>query len=101
MKIYLDDIRFPPGSGWSVIRTVDDFVLTWGRNREDITYISFDHDLGNGDDTGYDALRLVLRGIENGVKVHPDLRLVVHSMNFEEARKMREDISKLMGGAGR
>jgi len=98
MKIFLDDLRFPPGPGWSICRTYDDFIYTWAKNREDVTDISFDHDLGGGRETGFDALNFVEADIKTGVKVHPDLRMIVHSVNFEEARKMREVINTLGRG---
>jgi hypothetical protein len=95
MKIFLDDIRFPPAPGWSICRNLDDFYFTWGKNREYVTDIAFDHDLGSKIESGFDALALVEHDILTGLPVRPDLTMTVHSMNFEEARKMREVIKRL------
>lgn len=62
MKIYLDDVRFPTESydymiyrigdkrdiyleDWIIVRNYDDFVYTIERNYENISVVSFDHDL--------------------------------------------------------
>lgn len=99
MKIFLDDIRFPKDPGWSIVRTYDDFLYMWAKNRETITAISFDHDLGGGD-TGYDALKIVEHDILTGAAVHPDLRLMVHSMNPVGADAMRKVIDRLTNETG-
>lgn len=53
MKIYLDDERVVP-TGFVGVKTFDDFVKMVNDNINDITHISFDHDLGT-DKTGYDC----------------------------------------------
>lgn len=55
-KIYLDDIRNPKSEGWEIIRNFDDFVNLineFGIPDE----ISFDHDLGENEKTGYDCAK--------------------------------------------
>jgi hypothetical protein len=55
-KIDLDDIRNPKSEGWEIIRNFDDFVNLineFGIPDE----ISFDHDLGENEKTGYDCAK--------------------------------------------
>ncbi|MCR5889602.1 hypothetical protein LRS06_17850 [Hymenobacter sp. J193] len=44
-KLYLDDLRTPRGSGWTVVRSFKEFVATIEQQGIP-TEISFDHDLG-------------------------------------------------------
>ncbi len=51
MKLFLDDVRTPPGVGWTVVKTVNDAIEILKRNKElNITfeYASLDHDLVDG-----------------------------------------------------
>jgi hypothetical protein len=47
MKIWLDDIRIPPDSTWTWCKTAEEAIGTIFVNQE-IQFISFDHDLGEG-----------------------------------------------------
>lgn len=55
-KLYLDDIRNPKTEDWKIVRKYEDFI-------DDITEnglpdeISFDHDLGEQNKTGYDCAK--------------------------------------------
>ena len=62
MKIYLDDVRDPPDDSWTVVRSYHAFRNLLMTTREDITEISFDHDLGLDSSnaiapTGMDAVK--------------------------------------------
>lgn len=47
-KIYLDDVRTPHDTSWTVVRSYDEFVETVSRIGLDvIDIISLDHDLGD------------------------------------------------------
>lgn len=46
VKIYLDDLRLPPGPEWIVARTVEECQKVILDNWGNIELISFDHDLG-------------------------------------------------------
>lgn len=60
MKIYLDDIRNPKTSGWTIIRTASEAIKALQKYRDKITEISFDHDLGDDKDgTGYDVAKWI------------------------------------------
>ena len=95
MKIFLDDVRFPAriGRGWTIVRNWDDFVYTWEVNKDEVTHISFDHDIGPGP-TGYDALKLVEEDVLTHVVTNP-IVLNVHSMNPVGYEKMKMIIDKL------
>lgn len=56
IKLYLDDIRNPKTDGWTVVRNFDEFVnhITLNGLPEEI---SFDHDLGDNEKTGYDSAK--------------------------------------------
>ena len=95
MKIFLDDIRFPAAKGWSIVRNSTDFLHTWTFNRDEITHISFDHDLGDNDpENGYDCLKLVEEAYAMGKITHP-IVMSVHSMNPVGVEKMVKVIKNL------
>jgi hypothetical protein len=51
MKVYLDDERTAP-DGWILVKKVEDVIYLY----DNITDLSLDHDLGEGNKTGYDFL---------------------------------------------
>jgi hypothetical protein len=59
VKIYLDDIRQVP-EGWALVTGVEEFkrlIKEASDNGERIEAISFDHDLGENVQDGYDAVK--------------------------------------------
>jgi len=99
MKIFLDDIRYPSvrtndtNEGWTIVRNYIDFIYTWAVNKENITHISFDHDLGE-DRTGYDALKAVEEDyfVEGFSK---PIVMTVHSNNPVGVEKMTKLIKRI------
>jgi hypothetical protein len=79
-KVYLDDIRNPKSEGWVVARNVEQFkslILERGLP----CAISFDHDLGLDEPTGYDAAKwLVEYLLEHGLDLQ-GVEINVHSAN--------------------
>lgn len=73
MRLYVDDLRDPPGDDWVVARTSDQ-ALDILREGTSVSEISLDHDLG-GDDT---TRPVVLYLCEHGS--WPDV-VRVHSAN--------------------
>jgi hypothetical protein len=97
MKIFLDDIRFPreaTNRGWTIVRNYDDFLWTWALNKHEITEISFDHDLGEGEKTGYDCLKLVEAAYLDH-RINHVMMMRVHSMNPVGVEKMTKVIKAL------
>ena len=76
--MYLDDIRKPKTEGWTIIRNYSEFVhhiTIFGIPDE----ISFDHDLGEEEKSGYDCAKWLCQYCwENGLPF-PDWN--VHSAN--------------------
>jgi hypothetical protein len=84
MKLFLDDERFPPGTGegWDIVRNMAD-ATTYMRARGCPSFISFDHDLGEDQPTGYDLVNwMIERDLdENGRFIPVDFDFYVHSQN--------------------
>ncbi len=81
-KLYLDDLRNPPDTGWIVVRTYQEFV-NWIETNGLPGCISFDHDLGE-EKTGYDAVKWMCNWILDRVVSGASLELpeiTVHSAN--------------------
>lgn len=81
------------GIGWTIVRNYTDFVYTWIVNKDYITHISFDHDLGTDDKTGYDALCIVEEEYEEGFT--KPIQMTVHSNNPVGVEKMIKLIKRL------
>lgn len=89
MKLYLDDVRECP-KGWIPIRTVRDMIQLL--QEQDVSEISFDHDLGKGL-SGYDVLNWIERKVfEDGFKPP---RMYVHSWNSVGRKNMLRAIEKI------
>lgn len=84
MKLFLDDERFPPGTGegWTIVRTMGEAVAYMDANGCP-PFISFDHDLGDGEPTGYDLINwMIERDLdEAGAFIPADFDFYVHSQN--------------------
>jgi len=85
-KLYLDDIREPKNSGYTIVRSFDEavqFVQDFGIP----TYISFDHDLGCDENgtvykSGYDFAKwLVEIDLDDDIKFPNNFTFNVHSAN--------------------
>lgn len=81
--LFLDDERFPPldGRAWLIARTVEQAqttirVLGWP------SYISFDHDLGPGEATGFDFAKWLVESAMDGEPAFPEgWGFFIHSQN--------------------
>lgn len=81
MRLYLDDERSPRGEGFTVVRTVLEARQLCDRRAP--AFVSFDHDLGDGEPTGMDFARwLVERDLDAGGHYLPaSFAFNVHSAN--------------------
>lgn len=90
-RLFLDDIRYPPGQGWEIVRSFEEactFVLEKGIP----SHISFDHDLGL-EETGYDFAKwLVNSHLDAIISIPDNFTFKVHSANPVGA----ENIQRLM-----
>lgn len=79
-KMFIDDERFPIGPDWVICRDTQDVVdsvVELGFPN----YISFDHDLGDCEETGYDlAKEFIDWDLDHGI-IPPDFDFYVHSQN--------------------
>ena len=85
IRIFLDDERVPKVEDFSfIVRCWTDWciLLNWcKKNRIKISYISFDHDLGEGN-SGYDCCKLLVEmDIENQL-LSKDFSYNIHSGNI-------------------
>jgi hypothetical protein len=84
MRIWLDDIRPAPEGWtwvthpWSVMGMLRKSKFSGHEDAEDITEISFDHDLGVGD-TGYDVAKLIEEMAAHNI-IKP-IKWAIHSAN--------------------
>jgi len=86
MKVYLDDMRDCP-SDWVLARNVPTLIHLVKNN--EVTHLSLDHDLGEGEMTGYDFMRWLEAEVFHGrIKKLPDI--VFHTANPVGRDKMRQ-----------
>jgi hypothetical protein len=79
MKLFIDDVRTPPDSSWTIARTYSRAHKILTSQLSEITHISFDHDLGE-EKTGYDLACLVEHIVwERKLESYPIM--TVHSAN--------------------
>jgi len=98
MKIWLDDIR-PAPDGWLWLKDATQFSVVYKDHLDEITHISFDHDLGDTSDpeiTGYTCLCWVEKIWWNDVTYTLPV-LTVHSANPVGRSKMQKLIDRMEG----
>ncbi len=84
MKIYLDDERACP-DGWTLARSVPVLIDLLGT--QEVTQLSLDHDLGDGEMTGYDFMRWLEAQVFDGTIVKiPEITF--HTANPTGRRNM-------------
>jgi hypothetical protein len=83
MKLWLDDVREPPGEDWTWVKTVPEAKEILGS--QEVSEASLDHDLGEDEPEGR---TLVLWMAENDV--WPSQEPVVHSGNVVGVRTCAE-----------
>ena len=86
-NLFLDDERFPPDDGreWVIARGVPS-AMSHILNRGMPSYISFDHDLGDEEMTGYDFAKWLIEDALNypnelDFQFPADFSFYVHSQN--------------------
>lgn len=91
MKLWLDDFRLPPDETWIWCKTADEAISCLQFDKDRVTEISLDHDLGHTEvyreRTGYD----VATWIENmaASKMIERMKWSVHSANPYGAKRIR------------
>ena len=91
MKLWIDDERLAP-DGWIWAKTASESIV-WLHRREDITHISFDHDLGEGNGDGHGVICIVERMVADGRMKLPCM--TAHSANPVGAARIRQAIEAI------
>jgi hypothetical protein len=99
IRIFLDDERMPEFIKWPVVGTVivrnfDDFKLEVIRHKNNLAHISFDHDLGLHNKTGYDCATWIEDQIYYG-NLSPNIFLSCHSMNISGRIRINQVITAI------
>jgi hypothetical protein len=90
-KLFIDDIRDPPATGYDVVRT-SEAAIEWLKTNGIPNVISFDHDLG-GDDTTIRVIRHIYDLILDEKGSFPDgFTCIVHSANPVGAQNIKHDM---------
>lgn len=98
-NLFLDDERIPPkNENWYIARNVDQ-AINQIMSRGLPAFISFDHDLGENEETGYDFVKwLIEYHIYYDIK--PTFRYHIHSQNpigSENIRSYIENYKRVCG----
>lgn len=89
-KLFIDDERFPPSDGeeWTICRTLAEVqvaVATKGWPK----FVSFDHDLGEHEPTGFDIAKwMIEEDLDHGVML-PQWSFYIHSQNPVGAKNIQ------------
>lgn len=82
-NLFIDDERFPPDDGkeWIICRTRPE-VYAAIHSKGIPSYISFDHDLGEDEGTGFDIAKMIVDMDLDEYRIIPeDFDFYVHSQN--------------------
>lgn len=80
-KLYIDDVRTPRDPGdWFIVRTVDEAKALINEIGFP-NFISFDHDLGNHKETGFDFAKWLVQQDQDYQVLGEDFTYFVHSAN--------------------
>lgn len=93
-KMFLDDERYPIDNDFVIVRSFDEAV-SYVELHGCPSYISFDHDLGNGL-TGYDFAKWLIDQHLDSNFIPKDFDFYVHSMNPIGAENIRQLMSSFL-----
>jgi hypothetical protein len=94
--LFLDDERFPPDDGrdWCIARTCEEAFSILDMMDGLPSYMSLDHDLGEGQKTGMDFINMFINDIQEWDHDLPrDFSFYIHSQNPVGAENMRSKLS--------
>jgi len=94
MKLFIDDTRNPPNEDYMVARSYDEAIHIL-RSKGCPEYISFDHDLGSTDKSGYEIAKWIINSDLNkkGLFIPKNFRFSVHSQNPVGAENIRSALT--------
>lgn len=83
--LFIDDEREPPNDGnhWVVVRNKMQAIAAIFENDKTVhDYISFDHDLGENESTGYDIAKWIVdMNMDGIISIPSNFSFYVHSQN--------------------
>lgn len=94
VKIFLDDERKVPGTGWLHAKTAEEAISLIKFYGPNLTRLSLDHDLGDGVPTGYDVV-CALEELHHEGCISSDLEVTIHSANPSGADRMALACSRM------
>lgn len=95
-QMFIDDERFPPKGDWVICRNMRD-VQREVSDRGFPSYVSFDHDLGENEPTGYAiALWMVDQDLDHNWMLD-DWTFYVHSQNPIGKRNIEQLLNGYIG----
>lgn len=102
--MFIDDERIPrhvtwvelPNRSWQICRNIDEVMQNiWTRGFPE--FISFDHDLGQDEATGYDiARRLVDMDLDGEISFPDNFAFAVHSKNPVGAENIKQYLNNYL-----
>lgn len=89
--MFLDDERFPPDNGevWIVVRNMAQAVACVRMSGLPLL-VSFDHDLGENERTGYDFAKWLIESDLDGIFSIENMQWTVHSQNPVGAKNIEK-----------
>lgn len=83
MKLFLDDVRDPPDSSWTVVRTTKDCIAALENSQVIVDVCSLDHDLGSekSNEDGYEVLKWIERNCSRDTSYLPPRSILIHTSN--------------------
>lgn len=91
MKLYLDDTR-PVPDGWVLAKTSQEAIEILGSGRVEV--LSLDHDLGDGNGTGYEVVNWLEEQVYFG-RLRAPKEIYIHSANPVGCGRMRQAIESI------
>ena len=99
MKLWLDDVRTPPGLDWVWVRTSLDAIKALRANHFEV--ISLDHDLGEGAGTGYEVLQYIEAEVYRTPGYLAPEQILVHTANTVARKRMLQAVESIERGRAR
>jgi hypothetical protein len=90
MRVWLDDERPKPAGYDSHVKSAIEAIELL--KTKTVTVISLDHDLGEGNGSGYEVATFIERGAYEGTL--PEIEVFIHSQNAVGVKNMRQAIAQ-------
>lgn len=86
VKLFLDDVRYPPNETWTLVRSVEDCLYLLLTSK--VSILSLDHDMGEGEPTGLD----LAKKMGSLPSYHWPRTIYIHSMNPVGKNSMADEL---------